>query len=107
MVSCSRHVPLNLKKKRDSTATILCSTVLKNKNYENVARKLERRNTVTYIQRKKESDARKFYSQQENAYTECKYNTLIFSDKIENYPKNLIFFFVDHNFVFVDLLKFI
>lgn len=24
--------------------------------------------------------------------TECKYNTLIFSDKIENYPKNLIFF---------------
>lgn len=31
------------------------------------------------------------------AYAECKYNTLLFSDKIENYPKNLIFiFFVEY-----------
>lgn len=56
--------------------TILCSIVLKNKNYKNVARKLERRNIVTYIQRKKKSNARKFYSQQEimlYSYTKCKY----------------------------------
>lgn len=104
--------------------TILCSIVLKNKNYKNVARKLERRNIVTYIQRKKKKQCKKIlFTARDNAIFIHKMQIyrLFFSDKIGNYPKNLIFIFLflflfcritkiikekfDYNFVLVNLLS--